>query len=115
MRRVWVVQHPDARLGRVLNTRVAVHLGLISYSLYLWQQLFLMPQNRSWTGRFPVNLLCALAAAEASYFLIERTFLSLRRSAVRRYGRRRTDLAGTINAAPALSHGIDSDRTVTAA
>lgn len=76
---LWVVQRPHTRIGGFLNSRPMVHLGLISYSLYLWQQMFFAPSNTSILGRFPVNLLCALAAAQLSYTLIERPFLRLRK------------------------------------
>jgi hypothetical protein len=31
-------------LGRILNTKALAQLGLLSYSLYIWQQLFLYQQ-----------------------------------------------------------------------
>ena len=107
---VWAVQHPLGPVGRVLNSRPVVHLGVISYSLYLWQQLFLLESNHSWTGRFPLNLLCALAAAELSYWFVERTFLRLRD---RLTGRRRYQTPVALSAGPrsaaadAVSAGID--------
>jgi peptidoglycan/LPS O-acetylase OafA/YrhL len=62
-----------------MNARAVIHVGVISYSLYIWQQLFLTEQNTTWMGTFPVNLLCALLVAECSYRFIERPFLSLKR------------------------------------
>jgi peptidoglycan/LPS O-acetylase OafA/YrhL len=76
---LWVVRHPQSRLGSFLSTPVMRGLGVLSYSLYLWQQLFLTPMNHTLSGSFPLNLLACLAAAAASYCLIERPFLSLRR------------------------------------
>ncbi|HVT91958.1 MAG TPA: acyltransferase [Bryobacteraceae bacterium] len=76
---LWVVQRPHTRIAGFLNARPMVHLGLISYSLYLWQQIFFAPSNTSFLGRFPISLLCALAAAQLSYTLIERPFLRLRK------------------------------------
>jgi peptidoglycan/LPS O-acetylase OafA/YrhL len=75
---LWVVRHADRPLGRALNWRPLVHLGHISFSLYLWQQLFFVSLNHSWTGRFPFNLLMAIAMAELSFHAIERPFLALR-------------------------------------
>ncbi len=63
---------PESALGRILNTRPLVHVGVLSYSLYLWQQLFLTNRNTTWTGQLPLNLLCSYAAALVSYHLIER-------------------------------------------
>ena len=65
---------PNSALGRALNLRWLRHLGIISYSLYLWQQLFTGPHSL----RFPLNLFPILLAAQASYWLIERPSLTLR-------------------------------------
>jgi peptidoglycan/LPS O-acetylase OafA/YrhL len=54
--------------GKFLNLKPLTHLGIISYSLYLWQQLF----TRSNTHLFPMNILWILLCAEASYLLVER-------------------------------------------
>lgn len=66
---------------RVLNTRVFVFLGTISYSWYLWQQLFLnkcdMYFHHTWF-HFPINIALSFVAAVVSYFVVERTFLKLR-------------------------------------
>ena len=74
-----VVFHDTTRLGKILNHRILIHVGTISYSLYLWQQLFLTPMNTTFMGRFPLNLLCALIAAELSYYIIEKPFLRMRK------------------------------------
>ena len=68
----------DDFLGKLLGSRVAVTLGALSYSLYIWQQLFLVEAGRHWWTVFPVNLLGVLAAGTASHFLIERPFLRLK-------------------------------------
>lgn len=72
------VRLPHGLSGRFLNSRLLVHIGVLSYSLYLWQQPFL---NRSSTGlfqSFPLNLLAAVACAHVSYYVIERPALRLR-------------------------------------
>lgn len=74
-----VVYGEQTWVGKFLNHRAVVHLGTISYSLYLWQQMFLTPKNTTFTGTFPLNVLCAIVAAELSYYLIEKPFLNLRR------------------------------------
>jgi peptidoglycan/LPS O-acetylase OafA/YrhL len=56
-------------------------IGRISYSLYLWQQLFLYwwsIDSSAWIARFPANLAAALGVATASYYLIERPLLAWR-------------------------------------
>jgi len=65
---------------KILNWPPIAFVGTLSYSLYLWQQPFLNRHMDAWATAFPVNLLLAIMAALASYFLIERPFLRLRRS-----------------------------------
>jgi peptidoglycan/LPS O-acetylase OafA/YrhL len=74
------VQGPFLPLGRLLNRQPLVFIGTLSYSLYLWQQLFLI-QGRPPTSiltTFPVNVLMAFAAAISSYYLVESPFLRLK-------------------------------------
>jgi peptidoglycan/LPS O-acetylase OafA/YrhL len=72
------VSHPRTAVGRILNSPVLVFVGVISYSLYLWQQLFLNKYSDSWVCAWPVNLVLALAAATLSHYLVERPFLKLK-------------------------------------
>ena len=66
---LYAVRVPDSWFGRLLNTPVLRHLGVISYGLYLWQHMF----TRANSVRFvPWNLLAILACAELSHWLIER-------------------------------------------
>jgi peptidoglycan/LPS O-acetylase OafA/YrhL len=74
-----VVFYDQTMLGRMLNHPVVVHIGLISYSLYLWQQLFLTTNNTTVFGMFPWNIVCAFAAAELSYYMLEKPFLRWRK------------------------------------
>src|SRR2546423_14370232 len=74
------LSHPRSIAGRVLEWRPLRWFGRLSYSLYLWQQLFLV-----WTGSrspamgalqsFPLNLACALGCAMMSYYWIEKPFI----------------------------------------
>lgn len=64
---------------RVLNWKPVVFLGVLSYSLYLWQELFLDPFVSSWYTTAPWSLVLAFIAALLSYELIERPFLKARR------------------------------------
>jgi peptidoglycan/LPS O-acetylase OafA/YrhL len=73
---VYVVRVPNSALGRLLNTGVLRHLGVISYGLYLWQHMFTRPNS---VLRFvPWNLLAILVCAELSHWLIERPSFWLR-------------------------------------
>ena len=71
---LYVVQRSDTLPGRVLNTAVLRHIGIISYSLYLWQSILLTEAGQY----FPWNLLAVLACAELSYFAVERPSRQLR-------------------------------------
>jgi peptidoglycan/LPS O-acetylase OafA/YrhL len=70
-----IVDSPGAR---VLAWRPLVWVGKRSYSLYLWQQLFLNRYHETLLQMFPINLACAMACASASYTLIERPLNRLR-------------------------------------
>ncbi len=76
---MWAIRYPDTLVGRVLNAKPLMAVGVLSYSLYLWQQLFLAPYpDEAFVFPFPFNLLAAFAAATASYWLVEKPFLRLR-------------------------------------
>lgn len=76
---VWACANARGSIAsRILEWRPLVGLGILSYSLYLWQQPFLNPGKHSMPCRFPLNVLLALGAALASHFLIERPFLALK-------------------------------------
>jgi peptidoglycan/LPS O-acetylase OafA/YrhL len=74
----WAMTHPGGAVGRVLNWPPVAFAGVLSYSLYLWQQLFLNRYSSSPLCAFPQNLLLTFAAALASYLLVEAQFLRLR-------------------------------------
>jgi peptidoglycan/LPS O-acetylase OafA/YrhL len=78
------IRHPEDAVGRVLNTRPVVWVGTLSYSLYLWQQLFLNRSDSSPVQSFPLNLALAFGAAVVSYRFIESPFLALRARLERR-------------------------------
>jgi peptidoglycan/LPS O-acetylase OafA/YrhL len=65
---LYVVFRHESPVGKLLNLKWVRHLGTISYSLYLWQQLFTGP----YTHIVPLNIALILLCAEASYFLVER-------------------------------------------
>lgn len=60
-----------------------IQIGLISYSLYLWQQLFLVPSDL-YIGKviwsiFPLNIFFSFVTAYISYHYFEVYFLSLKK------------------------------------
>ena len=69
---------PRDRLGRILNWKPIEFVGVLSYSLYLWQQLFLDRNSAAWVNTFPQNIVFAVAASLASYLLLENPLLKLR-------------------------------------
>ncbi|HUJ40888.1 MAG TPA: acyltransferase [Candidatus Acidoferrales bacterium] len=85
-----VIQSSDSFVGRFLCLRPVVFLGKLSYSLYLWQQLFLGPiEGRLAPLRaFPINIALAFLLALSSYYVVERPALRLKD---RRFGVRRGD------------------------
>ena len=73
-----VVTHPEHGLARAMNTGTLMFIGRISYSLYLWQELFCNRNTTAWPARFPVNVVLSVACATASFYLIEKPALRLR-------------------------------------
>jgi peptidoglycan/LPS O-acetylase OafA/YrhL len=82
------IEQPADAVGNLLNSRPLVWVGTLSYSIYLWQQLFLDRHGSSIAQAFPLNLTLALLTACASYYLIERPFLLARHNIEKRPGRR---------------------------
>ncbi len=78
---VGTVLRPKEAAGRLLECQTLRWLGKLSYSVYLWQQLFLVrpedaAKSLAWLQQFPVNLAAILLLALASYHLIERPAVS---------------------------------------
>jgi peptidoglycan/LPS O-acetylase OafA/YrhL len=83
------VLRPESSAARLLETAPFRWVGRLSYSLYLWQQLFLVaspsgvlatrPDLRSslLLHAWPWNILATFACASASFYLIERPLVRL--------------------------------------
>ena len=66
----------------VLELPAVAWLGRLSYSLYLWQQLFaghIRHIKPTWFRVLPLNILLAIGCAVISYYILERPLMSLRR------------------------------------
>ena len=92
----WVLAKPRSAVGRFLELRPMVWVGAISYSLYLFQQLFLNCRAGGIAPPFPVNVALAFAAATVSYYLIERPALAMRERLEQRFWGRRESVQPTV-------------------
>lgn len=75
--------HSTTILHRVLNSKWLSFLGRISYSVYLWQQLFLCPLGAwftsvTWFAAVPWNIALSLTVGWLSWRLVEVPCLALR-------------------------------------
>jgi peptidoglycan/LPS O-acetylase OafA/YrhL len=90
---LWCVRNPASVVGRILNSGPIAHIGVLSYSIYIWQTLFLNRSNLSLFSpslkllyTFPFSWLVILLVAELSYALVERPSLRLRNYLIRSFG-----------------------------
>lgn len=76
---IFTVLHADTALARMLELRPIQWIGRLSYSLYVWQMMFLVPHDRPLGifQSFPMAFICAFACAAGSYYLIERPSIRL--------------------------------------
>jgi peptidoglycan/LPS O-acetylase OafA/YrhL len=79
---MWRVIHWQDAAHRLLNTKILIVIGTLSYSLYIWQQIFLNAESTDWVNAFPQNLVLAFLTAGASYYLVESPILRWRASVV---------------------------------
>ena len=97
---LWCTRNAESVVGRALNSRPMVKVGVLSYSIYLWQTLFLHPGNQGafawwpWIGRYPGNYVGVAVAAGASYLLVEQPSLRARAWIIGQFMVYRTRRAG---------------------
>jgi len=83
----WAASREKSVVFRLLNFPVVAGIGTLSYSLYIWQELFLNRDHVYWWTTFPQNIALTFIAAGLSYCLIELPFLKLKdRLGARRHG-----------------------------
>jgi peptidoglycan/LPS O-acetylase OafA/YrhL len=80
---VSTVLHPSSWLSRCLEHPLLRYIGHRSYSIYLWQSLFLVgpevarPLPLGWIQSFPLGLVLVWLTSEASFRLIEKPMIRL--------------------------------------
>jgi peptidoglycan/LPS O-acetylase OafA/YrhL len=74
----YFVRVPTGVVGRLLNTPSVRHMGVMSYSIYLWQQPFLNASVRAGYTTFPLSVALIGLCAAVSYYAIEAPFLAAR-------------------------------------
>lgn len=84
----YVVHQPHGWIGSILNSPPLIWAGGLSYSIYIWQELFTDTSLSGVLFTFPANVGAIFGVASASYVLIERPSLRLRTRLERRQGRR---------------------------
>jgi peptidoglycan/LPS O-acetylase OafA/YrhL len=87
---IYAVDHADGWAGRFLNLKWVRAVGVISYSLYLWQQLFLSEHLHL----LPLGFVYLALAAVASYWLVEQPMLRWRARLERSWKEKRAE--GTV-------------------
>jgi len=77
------VANPWLGFYPLLNGMIPVKIGMLSYSIYIWQQIFCSPPalfgfGNVWWFSFPSWIIAALLTAVISYVSLERPFFRLR-------------------------------------
>lgn len=69
---IWLVNDSSSQIAKMLNAKPLVHLGKMSYSLYLWQQVFtLTPHDYRFFANVPLNIAIPFVLAYLSYRWVE--------------------------------------------
>lgn len=74
-----VIEPSDTIFFKFLNLKGMNFIGQISYSVYIWQQLFIYNNSQFLPSRLGVNLLFLIAVPLLSYFYYEKPLLNLKR------------------------------------
>lgn len=71
------IHYQQTGVFKILNNKPMDYLGKLSYSLYIWQQLF-FSENIGWASSLPLNIVLLFTVANISYYAIEKPCLRLR-------------------------------------
>jgi peptidoglycan/LPS O-acetylase OafA/YrhL len=74
---LYSVYGPKGGWHKLLNSKAFNYVGILSYSLYLWQQIYIAKKGW-WVTHFPQNIILIFLTAMFSYYVIERPFLRLK-------------------------------------
>jgi len=102
---VWCTRNPQHPVGKFLNSKPMVEIGILSYSMYVWQSFFINVSS-SW-----MMLPLILITSYASYRLIEQPALRLRDRLVRKERRTASIPASLAERAEEISHDSESVQT----
>ncbi len=69
------IQPNESWFFKLINSKLLIQVGLLSYSLYMWQQLF---TDHSLMQYFPLNIIALPIVAWLSYNYFEKPFLKLK-------------------------------------
>ena len=75
----WAVTNYDNVSGKILNSRPFVFVGMMSYSIYIWQQPFLDPDPPTRFFAFPYSIVGFVLFCSFSYFVVEKLSIRLRK------------------------------------
>ena len=69
---------------KFLNHPILNFIGILSYSIYIWQQPFFAPPSaaylvHAWWAFFPQNFILTFLVATISYFTVEKAFLRIKK------------------------------------
>lgn len=73
-----LVRFSDSPAGRFLNLPRVAWFGSMTYSMYLWQQVFLNRDSDHWTASSPINVVFAVSVGILSHYVVERPIQRLR-------------------------------------
>jgi peptidoglycan/LPS O-acetylase OafA/YrhL len=72
------IRQQNNLLFRFLNLKIMNLIGILSYSIYIWQQLFLSNDPKFAPSKAPLNFIWIIAVSAISYFCYEKYFLKLK-------------------------------------
>ena len=68
----------DKVIYKILNNKAVVHIGILSYSIYIWQEFFFVGEIQGLWRTFPYNILVIYCVSLISYYLWEKPFLRIK-------------------------------------